>query len=508
MGWDCGPGVKSALLQFCRPANRSPLRRQGTPIDIHQIPRLRREPQERAAESGHLAKDGRPGAGPVTQAPPVKAPAARWAASLVLVGFDLAALTLAAVLTAPPALPAAGFAAFAVTALALSGAYRVKLNLSGLEQVPSLVTRMGAPLFGLVLLAAVQGVATSLFRFAVAAPVALVVSRIIASAALRALRKRGRLLEPVVIVGGGEIASQLATVLRDQREFGLVPVGYLDPHTWDLAVPRLGGIDDLPRVLAERDVHRVVVAYSQAREQDLVELLRDVVRKGVEVHIVPRFFDIGIGPGFEGVERDEIWGIPLYRVLPVAWRRPTWRLKRAFDIAAALTGMVVLSPVLIAAAVAVRLSSPGPILFRQVRVGQDRREFQMLKFRTLYQNHSSHTTWTTVSDNSQTPVGRILRRTNIDELPQLINILRGDMSVIGPRPERTYFVNQFWDTVPGYAARHRLPCGLSGWAQVNGLRGDDRIAERARFDNNYIENWSLWRDLVIMLRTVKTTLKS
>jgi exopolysaccharide biosynthesis polyprenyl glycosylphosphotransferase len=421
---------------------------------------------------------------------------------------DLSALGLAGALIAPPPVPATVFVAFVLLSLAFSGAYRVKLNLSGLEQVPALITRLGAPLFGLVVFAAVTGVDTRLFQLAVAAPVALVTGRILACAAVRALRRRGHLLERAVIVGGGEIASQLATVLRDEREFGLIPVGYLDPDTWDLSVPRLGDIDDLERVLAEHQAARILVAYSHAREQDMVELLRRVVRNGVEVHVVPRFFDIGIGPGFEGVERDEIWGLPLYRVLPVASRRPTWHLKRAFDVAAAGAGLLVLAPVLLAAAAAVRLTSPGPVMFRQRRVGQDGHEFEMLKFRTLYQDHSSHTTWTTVNDASQTPVGRFLRRTNIDELPQLLNILRGDMSVIGPRPERTYFVRQFWDSVPGYASRHRLPGGLSGWAQVNGLRGDDRIAERARFDNNYIENWSLWRDLVIMLRSVKTVIKS
>ncbi len=152
-------------------------------------------------------------------------------------------------------------------------------------------------------------------------------------------------------------------------------------------------------------------------------------------------------------------------------------------------------------ALAVKFSSPGSILFRQRRVGQDGHEFELLKFRTLRHNDESDTQWSVIGDTRLTAIGRFLRRTSLDELPQLWNVLRGDMSLIGPRPERPFFVARFSADIDGYKHRHRLPVGLTGWAQVHGLRGDTSIEARTRFDNHYIEHWSIWRDLVILGRT-------
>jgi lipopolysaccharide/colanic/teichoic acid biosynthesis glycosyltransferase len=152
----------------------------------------------------------------------------------------------------------------------------------------------------------------------------------------------------------------------------------------------------------------------------------------------------------------------------------------------------------------VRLSSPGPILFKQRRIGQRGEVFELLKFRTLSVNQDSDTTWSVSEDERRTAVGRLMRMLSIDELPQLVNVLRGEMSLVGPRPERPYFADQFRVAVPGYDDRHRVPAGMTGWAQVHGLRGDTSIKDRAVFDNHYVENWSLWRDLVILARTVET----
>ena len=165
------------------------------------------------------------------------------------------------------------------------------------------------------------------------------------------------------------------------------------------------------------------------------------------------------------------------------------------------------APIFVTAAAVVRLSSPGPVFFRQRRIGRGGKPFDLLKFRSMRVNSDSDTTWSVANDHRVTPVGRLLRKTSIDELPQLYNVLRGDMSLIGPRPERPHFVEQFGTEVPHYEDRHRAPVGITGWAQVNKLRGDTSITERVRMDNYYIEHWSPWLDLVIVLRTVGEILR-
>jgi exopolysaccharide biosynthesis polyprenyl glycosylphosphotransferase len=202
-----------------------------------------------------------------------------------------------------------------------------------------------------------------------------------------------------------------------------------------------------------------------------------------------------------------VWGIPLIRVKRAALRTRAWRVKRAFDLVVATAALVVAAPMFGLIALAVRLSSPGPVLFRQKRVGQGGQLVEVLKFRTLQVNDDSDKTWSVVTDVRVTPIGRVLRATSLDELPQLINVIRGDMSLVGPRPERPHFVSEFNERVARYDDRHRVPVGITGWAQVHGLRGDTSIEERARFDNRYIEHWSLWRDVVILGRTVAAVVR-
>jgi exopolysaccharide biosynthesis polyprenyl glycosylphosphotransferase len=222
------------------------------------------------------------------------------------------------------------------------------------------------------------------------------------------------------------------------------------------------------------------------------------------VHLVPRFFELGVGP--EGPEAEDLWGLPVVRLNRAAARRTGLRLKRLFDLAMGSFLLIATSPLMLAAAIGVRLSGPGPIFFRQRRVGRQGRIFELYKFRTMEVNDESDTSWKP-EDERITVVGRILRRTSIDELPQLFNVLRGDMSLVGPRPERPHFVQQFTTSVPRYGDRHRVPVGLTGWAQVHGLRGaGTSIPERIQLDNYYIEHWSLWRDLVILGRTMRQIL--
>ncbi len=217
------------------------------------------------------------------------------------------------------------------------------------------------------------------------------------------------------------------------------------------------------------------------------------------VWLVPglREFDSVQGVG------DHLWGFPCMRLPAPAMRRHGWIVKRGFDIAAAGLGLLLISPVLALCALAVRLETGPGVLFRQQRTGVDGRVFTLLKFRTLRPSneHESATRWNIAQDHRVGPAGRFLRKTSLDELPQLWNVVRGDMSLVGPRPERPYFVMRFSQAYPEYADRHRVPAGLTGLAQVNGLRGDTSIEDRARFDNRYIEGWTLWQDAKILLRT-------
>ena len=287
----------------------------------------------------------------------------------------------------------------------------------------------------------------------------------------------------------------------------MAPVGFLDCVSDEgLPYPVLGDVDRLDAVLDEHSIRRVIVAFGPAREADLVTVLRLAVQHRVDVHVVPRFFDCGVAP--EGPETDDVRGIPLYRVRRAALRAPAWAMKRLVDVAVAGAVLLVTAPFLAVMAVAVKLSSPGPVLFRQQRIGQHGEEISVAKFRTLEVNHDSDTRWSADDDPRVTTVGRILRATSLDELPQLWGVLRGRMSLVGPRPERPFFVERFGASIDGYGDRHRLPAGLTGWAQVHGLRGDTSIEERSRYDNQYIEHWSLWRDVVILIRTAAEVARS
>jgi exopolysaccharide biosynthesis polyprenyl glycosylphosphotransferase len=422
----------------------------------------------------------------------------RWLAPTFLLCIDSIAL-LAAVAVAGSAPLATAYAVAALVTLGASHAYRVRITLRALDETPWLVGRLALALVLVAPVALLTGATGALLQAALLGVVLVVPGRVISFAVLRRLRRHGVLLEPAVILGAGEIGAELARALREDRDYGIDPVGFLDSVSGNLPLPVLGDVDELDRILDRYDVRRVVVAFGPVREAELVDVLRTAVQHDVEVHIVPRFFDCGIAP--EGPDTDDIRGIPLYRVRRAALRAPAWMFKRVLDVVVAGAVLGLGAPILGLVALAVKLSSPGPVLFRQKRVGQDGREIDVLKFRTLRKNEESDTQWSVVGDARLTAIGRLLRRTSLDELPQLWSVLRGDMSLVGPRPERPFFVRRFSADVYGYKHRHRLPVGLTGWAQIHGLRGDTSIEERARFDNHYIEHWSLWRDLVVLGRT-------
>jgi exopolysaccharide biosynthesis polyprenyl glycosylphosphotransferase len=249
----------------------------------------------------------------------------------------------------------------------------------------------------------------------------------------------------------------------------------------------------------------VIVAYPGPGDAELVGALRQWRRLGIAVYVVPRLFEMALGRG----SAELIHGVPLVRMRPEPPRRWRRAAKRLLDIAGAGFGLVVLSPVFAACALAVRFESRrSGVLFKQERIGRDGKPFTIMKFRSLTpaSDTESQMKWNIAQDDRVGKVGRILRSTSLDELPQLVNVLRGDMSLVGPRPERPYFVEQFTRTYGGYMDRHRVVGGITGWAQIHGLRGDTSIEERTRFDNYYIENWSLALDIKIIVRTFTSML--
>lgn len=320
---------------------------------------------------------------------------------------------------------------------------------------------------------------------------------------VRRYRKSGQVGRATIIVGCGRVGNQLAATLLEHPEYGLRPVGYVDDDPLipaaDRRVPLLGDRTSLVQVLVEHDVRTVIIAFTASRESVMVDMLRSCDRLACEIMFVPRLYELHAG----GRDTEVVWGLPLIRLTRASYRSLMWSSKRAFDVLLAGLSMVLLSPLLAICALAVRLDGGPGIIFRQERVGLDGQEFTIFKFRTLTPSNETESPerWNIVGDPRMSRVGKVMRQLSLDELPQLWNIVRGDMSLVGPRPERPAFVEQFAERFPRYVARHRVPAGLTGWAQVNGLRGDTDIADRASFDNYYIENWSMWADIKILLRT-------
>jgi exopolysaccharide biosynthesis polyprenyl glycosylphosphotransferase len=388
--------------------------------------------------------------------------------------------------------------------------YRARPSLSILDDAPRMAGRVlaAAALTGAVAAAADRPLAGDLLVSAgLFIPIGVVL-RAAAYAALRALRARGHLERRVLILGSGGVAERLAEVLLMHREYGLHPLGFLDsdpvPMHGERIVPVLGSCEHLPWMIEEFGVGSVVVAFGSDTEADLVEIIRTCDQADCELYVVPRLFELS----HTGFAAQELQGVPVVRLRRDIQRGVRWRLKRVMDLVAAAVALLLLAPLLALCMFLLRLESGPGTLFRQVRVGLNGRRFEMLKFRTLEPSDLSEsaTLWSVAHDGRVRPFARFLRRTSLDELPQLWNILLGHMSLVGPRPERPHFVARFANTIPRYADRHRVRPGLTGWAQVNGLRGDTSLEERVCLDNCYIENWSLWTDVKVLLRTVSEVL--
>lgn len=318
----------------------------------------------------------------------------------------------------------------------------------------------------------------------------------------RSLMRRGVGTSATLLVGTGEVARIVLHKILHAPHLGYQPVGLVDADSGPqmvLGYPVLGKMADLPRVIEEHEVEEVIICLPEAPHDELVRIISLCERERVSIRIYPDVFQIMA----REVSISDLAGMPLLTTRDVALRGWHLAVKRAMDIAGSGVTLVVLSPVMMLTALLIKLESPGPVFYVQERMGLDARPFQMIKFRSMRTDAEARGPgWTVPGDPRRTRLGAFIRRFSLDELPQLINVLLGEMSLVGPRPERPVYVEQFRQSIPRYMDRHREKAGITGWAQVNGLRGDTSIAERTKYDLWYIENWSLTLDFRILLRTV------
>lgn len=311
--------------------------------------------------------------------------------------------------------------------------------------------------------------------------------------------------KPILIVGYSQAAEAYIERVATHKQWGYEILGILDDHLEQKecahGVAVLGKIDRLEELLSRNLAESIIITLKLREYDRLEEIVHICEKSGVHTEFVPDYNDIISTKPYTV----DFLGLPLIHIRHVPLMEAgNAFIKRAMDIVGALLCIVLFSPIMLAAAIAVKVSSPGPLIFRQERVGLHNRTFQMYKFRSMTVQKASEevSRWTTKNDARVTPVGRFIRKTSIDELPQLFNVLKGDMSLIGPRPERPFFVDKFKEEIPRYMIKHQVRPGMTGWAQVNGLRGDTSIRKRIELDLFYIENWSVSFDIRILFLTV------
>ena len=316
---------------------------------------------------------------------------------------------------------------------------------------------------------------------------------------LRHYRSRGYNQKHVLLVGDGRQARRYLEKVRGDRDLGYQVDGYVARTDGWKEVPFRGSYDRLEAVLDSLRPDEVVVAIPAADEDRMPGIISACEKTGTKASVIPFYVEyIPSNPQVDNVD-----GLPMInlRRIPLDNLGNAF-LKRAMDVAGALVLIVLTSPLMLFAAVGVKLSSPGPVIFKQKRVGKDKKTFYMYKFRSMRVNEKEATGWSTNADDRKTRFGAFIRKCSIDELPQFFNVLKGDMSLVGPRPEVPYYVDQFKEEIPRYMVKHQVRPGITGWAQVNGFRGDTSIRGRIEHDLYYIENGSLLFDVKILLRTV------
>jgi exopolysaccharide biosynthesis polyprenyl glycosylphosphotransferase len=406
--------------------------------------------------------------------------------------------------------------------LYLRGLYRTRLRALVLDGVAPVVSAVSVAAMTVAMLGLfMNGHPPKVVRAWLFALLAIGAGRVVLAMAQRWARARRLVGKPVLIMGAGVVGSQVARRLESHPEYGLVPIGFLDDDPRSIAevggreMPVLGTVENIDETVEQTGVRNLIVAFSSVADARVSRLIQRCQELGIEVSVVPRMFDtINNRVGY-----DTVGGLPLMSFTTVNPKGMQFAIKHAFDRVLAAILLVLLSPVLLCTMLAVRLSSHGPVFFRQRRVGRDGKEFDLYKFRSMRaapavaeQSEKDPNALEFLlggdtapggveGDDRRTPIGRFLRSSSIDELPQLMNVLCGEMSLIGPRPERPEFVELFNNDINRYDDRHRVKSGITGWAQVHGLRGQTSLAERVEWDNYYIAHWSLGLDLKILALT-------
>ena len=456
-------------------------------------------------------------------------PATAWA--FACLGVDAAMLLLAAIavvvggqaagVASPPATATATFVVLCLALYWTRGLYRLRFRIHTLDDLRTILgaTTLAAMLVltGRVLVGSTADLDTETARLWAFAVAYVCAGRLAWYWSQKRARAVGEIVRPTLIVGAGRVGALVARRFLDNPELGFRPVAFLDKEPLvdtrdELGIPVAGASWDLDDAIARYKIEQIVITFSTAPDEVLLRIVRRCEDLGIPTAIVPRLFERMTARS----QTEHLGGLPLvapHAAKPAGWQ---FRMKYMLDRLISAVALVVFSPLLIAAAIAVLTSMGRPIFFRQLRIGRDGRPFEMLKFRSMAVAEESPykapegdlAPGGVEGEDRRTRVGAFLRKTSIDELPQLFNVLRGEMSIIGPRPERPEFVEDFEQRIYRYSERHRVKSGITGWAQVHGLRGRTSLADRAEWDNFYIENFSLWLDVKIALMTVRTLFRS
>lgn len=330
----------------------------------------------------------------------------------------------------------------------------------------------------------------------------LIVKRVTIRGLLRHYRALGYNQKYVIVVGDGKLAHQYVDSIKEQTWLGFQFAGYVNQTGKDVEHEIIGKYEELEQILEELYVDEVIVALEADEMGYMNTILAAADKEGTRISIIPFYNEyIPSHPSIEVVGESKLINMRSTPLDQIGWAM----LKRGADVLGSLLLIVITSPIMLFTAIGVKLTSPGPILFKQERVGKDKKPFLMLKFRSMRMadmKETKDTAWSTNNDPRKTKFGSFIRKFSIDELPQFFNVLKGDMSLIGPRPEIPYHVNHFKEEIPLYLVRQQVRPGITGWAQVNGLRGDTSIEERVKYDIWYIENWSVGLDLKILWKTI------
>lgn len=331
--------------------------------------------------------------------------------------------------------------------------------------------------------------------------------RIVLRKGLRTIRRKGYNLKHILLVGYSRAAEEYIDRLADNPQWGYAAMGILDNHipagTLYRGVKVLGTLGNLEIILPENRLDEIAITLPLQDYDNLESIVGVCEKSGVHTKFIPDYNSLFPSKPYT----EDLMGLPVINIRYVPLTNTgNMAIKRLMDIVGSLFGIVITSPIMLIAAILVKASGPGPVIFRQERVGRHNRPFRMYKFRTMEQQQPGEEkkAWTVRDDPRVTRIGKILRKTSLDELPQLFNILKGDMSLVGPRPERPLFVEKFKEEIPRYMVKHQVRPGLTGWAQVNGLRGDTSIRKRIEYDIYYIENWTVWFDIRIIIMTFVT----